>query len=233
MSEQYQQQTDSLLVGERGRTTISDSVVSQIAGMAAQEVDGVHMGGSVSRAAGGIIGSITGSEGQTRGVSVEIGTTEVAVDLTMGVEYGRNILEVVEEVRRRISERVQSLTGLRVTELNATVSDIVFPENGGQRRALGSGTASAGQRQRPEPRTMPRQELRPGAGERETTEVSPRSRTRTESASGPVPEEEVRVEGRPLPGDETAELEPEDVSGTRRPSGDDETTRRTERPEEG
>jgi hypothetical protein len=35
MSEQYQQQTDSLLVGERGRTTISDSVVSQIAGMAA------------------------------------------------------------------------------------------------------------------------------------------------------------------------------------------------------
>ena len=234
MSEQDQRQADSPLVGERGRTTISDSVVSQIAGMAAQEVDGVHMGGSASRAAGGILGSITGSEGQGRGISVEVGATEVAVDLTMGVEYGRNIMEVVEEVRRRISERVQSLTGLRVTELNATISDIVFPENGGQRRqGLGSGTGSAGQRQRPEPRTMPRQELRPGAGERETTEVSPRSRTRTESASGPVPEEEVRVEGRPLPGDETAELEPEDVSGTRRPSGDDETSRRLERPEEG
>jgi uncharacterized alkaline shock family protein YloU len=231
MSEQDQRQAESPLVGERGRTTISDSVVSQIAGMAAQEVDGVHMGGSASRAAGGILGSITGSEGQGRGISVEVGATEVAVDLTMGVEYGRNIMEVVEEVRRRISERVQSLTGLRVTELNATISDIVFPENGVQRRrALGSGTASAGQR--PEPRTMPRQELRPGAGERETTEVSPRNRTRTESASGPVPEEEVRVEGRPLPGDETAELEPEDVSGTRRPSGDDETTRRIERPEE-
>ena len=231
MSEQDQRQAESPLVGERGRTTISDSVVSQIAGMAAQEVDGVHMGGSASRAAGGILGSITGSEGQGRGISVEVGATEVAVDLTMGVEYGRNIMEVVEEVRRRISERIQSLTGLRVTELNATVSDIVFPENGGQRRALGSGTGSA--EQRPEPRTMPRQELRPGAGERETTEVSPRSRTRTESASGPVPDEEVRVEGRPLPGDETAELEPEDVSGTRRPSGDDETTRRIERPEEG
>ena len=234
MSEHDQRQADSPLVGERGRTTISDSVVSQIAGMAAQEVDGAYMGGSASRAAGGILGSITGSEGQGRGVSVEVGTTEAAIDLTLGVEYGRNIMEVVEEVRRRISERVQSLTGLRVTELNATVSDIVFPENRGQRRqALGSGTGSAGQRQRPEPRTMPRQELRPGAGERETTEVSPRSQTRTESASGPVPEEEVRVEGRPLPGDETAELEPDDVSGTRRPSGDDETTRRIERPEEG
>ena len=231
MSEQDQRQADSPLVGERGRTTISDSVVSQIAGMAAQEVDGVHMGGSASRAAGGILGSITGSEGQGRGVSVEVGTTEVAIDLTMGVEYGRNILEVVEEVRRRIFERVQSLTGLRVTELNATISDIVFPENGGKRRrALGSGATSAGQR--PEPRTMPRQELRPGAGERETTEVSARSRTRTEGASGPVSEEDVRVEGRPLPGDETAELKPEDVSGTRPPSGEDETSRRIERPEE-
>ncbi len=230
MSEQDQRQADSPLVGERGRTTISDSVVSQIAGMAAQEVDGVYMGGSASRAAGGILGSITGSEGQGRGVSVEVGTTEVAIDLTMGVEYGRNIMEVVEEVRRRISERIQSLTGLRVTELNATISDIVFPENGEQRRALGSGATSAGQR--PEPRTMPNQELRPGAGERETTEVSARSRTRTESASGPVSEEDVRVEGRPLPGDETAELKPEDVSGTRPPSGEDETTRRIERPEE-
>jgi uncharacterized alkaline shock family protein YloU len=231
LSEQSQQQTDSPLVSERGRTTISDSVVSQIAGMAAQEVEGAHMGGSASRAAGGIIGSITGSENQTRGVSVEVGATEVAIDLTMGVEYGRNILEVVEEVRRRISERVQSLTGLGVTELNATISDIVFPENGGQRRrAIGSNTAST--EERPDPRTMPSRELRPGASERGTTEVSARSRTHTESASGPVPEEEVRVEGRPLHEDETAELKPEDVSETRRPSSDDETTRRSERPEE-
>jgi uncharacterized alkaline shock family protein YloU len=209
MSEQYQQQTDSLLVGERGRTTISDSVVSQIAGMAAQEVEGVHMGGSASRAAGGIIGSITGSEGQTRGVSVEIGTTEVAVDLTMGVEYGRNILEVVEEVRRRISERVQSLTGLRVTELNATISDIVFPEDGGQRRRVLDGGASTA-----EPRTAPEREPTSDADERETTEVSPRSPTQTESG--------------PLQEDETRELEPEDVSETRRSSEEDETTGRPE-----
>ena len=223
MSEQDQRQTESPLVSERGNTTISDSVISQIAGMTAQEVDGVHMGGSASRAAGGILSNITGSEGQGRGVSVEVGRTEVAIDLTMGVEYGRNILEVVDEVRRRISERIQSLTGLRVTELNATVSDIIFPEDGRQRRrALGSGSANT-TGQRPEPRTMPRNELRPGAGERETTEVSPRSRTRTESESGPVPEDEVRVEGRPLREDETAELRPEDVSETRRPSEGDES----------
>jgi uncharacterized alkaline shock family protein YloU len=229
MSEQSQPQTGSPLVSERGRTIISDSVVAQIAGMAAQEVDGTHMGGSASRAAGGIIGSITGSEGQTRGVSVEVGTTEVAIDLTMGVEYGRNILEVVEEARRRISERIQSLTGLRVTELNATISDIVFLEDGGRRRSLNGGSTSTSQLS--EPRTMPSRELRPGASERETREVSPRSRTHAEGASGPLSEEEVRVEGGPLQEDETAELRPEDVSETRPPS--EETTRQTERPEEG
>src|SRR4028118_1453544 len=107
MSEPYQRETESPLVSERGTTTISDGVVSKIAGISAQEVEGVHMGGSASRTASGILGNITGSESQTRGVSVEVGTMEAAVDLTMGIEYGRDFLRTVDEVRRRISDRVQ------------------------------------------------------------------------------------------------------------------------------
>src|ERR687893_878238 len=103
MSEQDYQRYDSPLVSGRGRTIISDTVVSTIAGMAAQEVEGVHMGGSAARAASGILGSITGSENQTRGVSAEVGTVEAAIELTMGIEYGRDILRTGDEVRRRIS----------------------------------------------------------------------------------------------------------------------------------
>jgi len=195
MSEQ--QRYDSPLVGERGSTTISDTVVATIAGRAAQEVEGVHMGGSASRAAGGILGGITGSESQTRGVSVEVGRVEAAIDLTMGVEYGRDIMQTVDEVRRRISDRVQSMTGLHVSELNATISDIVFPEKRGpRRRALEDGT-------RAETRPLP------GAGEREPTEEGP-ARTSAEGTSGPLSEEEVRVGGEPLAEDETAELKPEE-----------------------
>jgi uncharacterized alkaline shock family protein YloU len=182
MSEQ--QRYDSPLVGERGSTIISDTVVATIAGRAAQEVEGVHMGGSASRAAGGILGSITGSESQTRGVSVEVGQVEAAVDLTMGVEYGRNILQTVDEVRRRISDRIESMTGLHVTELNATISDIVLPEKGFTHRpALGDGTST-------ETRPLP------SAGEDETTVEGP-DRTSAEGTSGPLAE------------DETAELRPE------------------------
>ena len=226
MSEQDHQRYESPLVSERGNTTISDTVVATIAGRAAQEVEGVHMGGSAARAAGGILGSITGSESQTRGVSVEVGTVEAAVDLTMGIEYGRDILRTVDEVRRRISDRVQHMTGLRVTEMNATISDIIFPEEGRRRpRALQDGA-------RTEPQTLPTSELRPGASERETTEVSPRSRTHVEGTSGPLPEEEVRVEGEPLAEDQTAELRSEDVSETRQTPEEDET-RRSGRGEEG
>ena len=226
MGEQDQPRLDSPLVGERGKTTISDSIVSTIAGMAAQEVEGVYMGGSTARAASGILGSITGSESQSRGVSAEVGTVEAAIDLTMGIEYGRDFLPTVDEVRRRVSDRVQSMTGLRVTELNVTISEVIFPE-GGRRRVLEGSKET-------EPQEAPGSEPRPGAteretAERETAEASPRSRRHTEGASGPVPEEEVRVEGEPLQGDETAELKPEDVSETRRKPEEDETSRGEER----
>ena len=223
MSESGQQRGESPLLSDRGATIISDTVVSSIAGMAAQEVEGVHMGASVSRTAGGVLGSLTGSESKTSGISVEVGRTEAAIDLKMGIEYDKNILQTVEEVRRRITDRVQNMTGLRVKELNATITDITFPEKE-QRRRIGSRSTS---RERddasgeepdsaPETRTMPRSELRPGARERDTTQVETRSRTHTEGASGPVPEEEVRVEGRPLEGDETAELRPGDTGSEER-----------------
>lgn len=215
MSEQDQAQRESPLVSERGVTTIKDGVVARIAGMAAGEVDGVYMGGSASRTAGGLLGGITGSESQTRGVSVSVGRVEVAIDLTMGVEYGRNFLETVEEVRRRIVERVERITGLRVVECNATISDVIFPEDGRVRRgAIENGrdetTAVESRREEttaPEPRTLP------------SAEPSPSSRTHEEEESGPVPEEEARERRGPLAEDETAVMRP-DETGT---DEDDET----------
>jgi uncharacterized alkaline shock family protein YloU len=66
----------SPLQTERGSTTIQDTVVARIAGIAAQEVEGARMGGGAAQAVGGFIGGITGGRGgggQTQGVSVEVG----------------------------------------------------------------------------------------------------------------------------------------------------------------
>jgi uncharacterized alkaline shock family protein YloU len=122
MSEQ-----SSPLQTERGSTTISDSVVSKIAGIAAQEVDGIRMGSGASQAVGGILGSITGGS-QTQGVSVEVGQEEAALDLTLTAEYGKSIPQLAEAVRRNVINRVENLVGLRVTEVNVTVSNVFFPQ---------------------------------------------------------------------------------------------------------
>ena len=129
MSEERSQQSSPLQT-ERGSTSISDSVVSKIAGIASQEVDGIRMGSGGSQAVSGILGSITGgsSGSQTQGVSVEVGQEEAAIDLTLTAEYGKSIPQLAEAVRRNVANRVESLVGLRVTEVNITVSNVFFPQ---------------------------------------------------------------------------------------------------------
>jgi uncharacterized alkaline shock family protein YloU len=136
MSEQttedgQQQQQQSPLKTERGTTTIQDGVVSKVAGIAAQEVDGVRMGGGgASQTMGSIMSAVpgVGSQSESRGVSVEVGEVEAAVDLSMIVEYGRSIHQIAEAVRTNVIRRVENLVGLRVTEVNIAVNDIFFPQ---------------------------------------------------------------------------------------------------------
>lgn len=121
----------SPLQTDRGNTIIQDTVVSKIAGIAAQEVEGIRMGGGSSQAVSGVLDTITGGRAggsQTSGVSVEVGQEEAAVDLTLTAAYGKSIPQLSEAVRRNVVNRVESLVGLRVTEVNITVSNIFFPE---------------------------------------------------------------------------------------------------------
>jgi uncharacterized alkaline shock family protein YloU len=118
-----------------GNTAISSAVVSQIAGIAAQEVENAQMSGGASAAVGGILqnvaGSVTGGTSggnYSRGVSVEVGEEEAAVDLTMTVDYGQSIPRVTEAARTNVINRVENLTGLRVTEVNIMVNDVQVPE---------------------------------------------------------------------------------------------------------
>jgi uncharacterized alkaline shock family protein YloU len=118
----------SPLKGEAGITTISNTVVSQIAGIAAQEVEEAQMGGG--GAVGGLLQSVTGSSGSnfSRGVTVEVGEEETVIDLSLTVAYGQSIPRVSDAVRRNVINRVETLTGLRVNEVNIQVNDVQIPE---------------------------------------------------------------------------------------------------------
>ena len=125
----------SPLQSDKGTTTIQDAVVSNIAAMAVAEVDGIdpsHGGtrlpGDTSPTVGEFVGRVTGGTGRTRGISVEVGEEQTALDLTVNVIYGRPIHQVTNAVRENVIRRVESLTGLEVNEVNITVNDVTFPE---------------------------------------------------------------------------------------------------------
>ncbi|CAN5425780.1 Asp23/Gls24 family envelope stress response protein [soil metagenome] len=118
----------SQLVSDRGTTSIADGVVAKIASLAAQEVRGVaKLGGAVSGALGSVVGRLRGSEHSTAGVGVEVGERQAAVDLAMSVEYPASIHQVAESVRESVIDRIESMTGLQVVEVNIAVTDLVFP----------------------------------------------------------------------------------------------------------
>ena len=126
----------SSLQSDLGTTTIQDSVVSAIVGIAADEVDGVapsHGGvrlpGDTSPTVGEVVDNITGGSSRTRGVSVDVGEQQAATDITVNVLYGHSIPQVTNAVRERVIERVENLTGLEVAEVNIQVNDVMLPES--------------------------------------------------------------------------------------------------------
>jgi len=110
-----------------GKTTIADSVVAKVAGIAAREVSGVYaLGGGGARAFGAIRDAINATD-LTQGVKVEVGETQAAADLTIVVEYPAPIQEVADQVRTRVAGAISRLVGLEVVEVNVDVNDIHIP----------------------------------------------------------------------------------------------------------
>jgi uncharacterized alkaline shock family protein YloU len=121
--------TETALVTKQGITTIADTVVQKIAGLAAREVHGVHdLGGGAARAFGAIRDRIPGASASAgQGVSVEVGEKQAAVDLQLLVEYGVAIADLARSVRRSVVTAIEQMTGLQVVEVNITVTDVHLP----------------------------------------------------------------------------------------------------------
>lgn len=108
---------------EIGKIKISDEVVATIAGLAAVEVEGI-----VSMS-GGIVGGIAetlGRKNLAKGVKVEVGTRETAIDLFVVVEFGVSISHVAFEAQTKVKAAVEEMTGLNVVEVNVHVQGVQF-----------------------------------------------------------------------------------------------------------
>lgn len=121
----------SVTQDEQGQTIIRNQVVAKIVGLAVREIEGVHrlvpFGAGQSVAA--VARTVTGSTLRDLGVQVEVGNTEAAIDLRIVAEYGASIPAIAEAIRRNVSDRVETMTGLKVVQVNIDVVDLYFPES--------------------------------------------------------------------------------------------------------
>jgi len=122
-------ETGRSLRTDRGLTHIADTVVAKIAGRATREIEGVQaMGKGMARTLGAIRARVPGGGGAegdvTQGVTVEVGERQTAIDIDIVTHYGMSIAEVTEAVRANVIDRIESMTGLEVTEVNITVDDL-------------------------------------------------------------------------------------------------------------
>lgn len=108
-----------------GQVRIADDVVAVIAGIAATETDGIAgMSGGITEG----LARRVGGRNVTRGVSVEVGELEAAIDLRIIVQYGAKIHEVSRELQYNVKQAVESMTGLKVIEVNVKVEGVILAD---------------------------------------------------------------------------------------------------------
>ena len=106
----------------RSVLTFGEQVIEKIVAAALDGVDGV----AVVRSGGGAFGGRIGKS--TDGINVEVGEKEVAVDLRLVLEFGKNAKEIYTNLKATIEDQVMSMTGLKVVEVNARVEDVLNSE---------------------------------------------------------------------------------------------------------
>lgn len=110
-----------------GRTVIAETAVAKVAAIAARSVQGVYaLGTGGPRALSALRDAVGGSDlGQ--GVRVEVGQTQVAVDINLVAVYGEPLQELAARVRAAVYRAVEELVGLEVIEVNVEISDVHLP----------------------------------------------------------------------------------------------------------
>lgn len=110
----------------KGELTYEDKVIQKIIGLSLENVSGLLGidGGFFSN----LKEKIVNSDDVTSGVNVEVGKTQVAVDLNIIAEYQKNVPALFSEIREIVSSEVAKMTDLEVVEINVNVVDIKTKE---------------------------------------------------------------------------------------------------------
>ncbi|MBW4084565.1 Asp23/Gls24 family envelope stress response protein [Paenibacillus sp. S150] len=105
------------------KLTFENQVIKKIAGLASNEIDGIlsMSGGFMS----GLTNLLRSTEDITKGIGAEVGELQVAIDLKVIVEYGKNVPAIFQDAVSKIKKAMYDMTGLEVVEVNMHVEDVM------------------------------------------------------------------------------------------------------------
>lgn len=109
-----------------GVVKISDEVVSVIAGIAAQEIDGII---DYQSGVSNLTNILKGKKNAPKGTKVTLEEDKAIIEMNIAVEYGRKIMELVAQVQDNVKKTVEAMTGLSVASVNICVQSIYLPKN--------------------------------------------------------------------------------------------------------
>lgn len=108
-----------------GSVKIANDVVAKIASHATLEVDGVA---AMGKSVGNSIKSMVGSLSTSKGVSFEINDREAVIEVAVIVEMGNNIPKVSAKIQEKVSQAIETMTGIKVTDVNVKIVGVKIQE---------------------------------------------------------------------------------------------------------
>lgn len=113
---------ENILNEEEDNINIAEEVITTIAGISVSEISGVaEMAGGI---AGGITEVLSGKKNLSKGIKAETDGNNVKIDVNIIVNYGVRIPDVAFDIQNKVKQSVETMTGLKVNEVNVHVQGV-------------------------------------------------------------------------------------------------------------
>ena len=110
-------------IQENGNVMISEDVVAKIVAHAMAEVEGI---GSLGTKPGITVSDFATKKTWSKGLKVLISEDNtVEIDCTLMVKFGYSVVDVAAAVQQSVISNVESMAGVKVSDINVNVCGIV------------------------------------------------------------------------------------------------------------
>lgn len=105
-----------------GTVNITEDVIISIATVETNSVDGVY------EIPVNVVERFS-NKYMNKDIEVTIDETNVYLSIKTAIEYGKDLVEISRNIQEKVKEKIETMTGLNVMEVNVIVANVVVPKD--------------------------------------------------------------------------------------------------------